>query len=82
MRIYEAQRQEEIYAVICNKCKKALKVEGEIIKEGIFEAEYRFGFFSRKDGEVHSFDLCEDCYDEITGAFKIPPEITEVNEVL
>ncbi|MCL2719231.1 MAG: hypothetical protein FWE14_10690 [Lachnospiraceae bacterium] len=82
MRIYEAQKQDEILTVICNKCKKAIKVEGNIIKEGLFEAEYRFGYFSNKDSEVHSFDLCEDCYDLITGDFLIPPEVTEVSEIL
>ena len=68
--------------VICNKCEKAIKVEGDIVKEGLFEAKYRFGYFSRKDGEIHNFDLCEDCYDQITADFLIPPEVTEVMEVL
>jgi len=81
MRIYDAQKQNKIITVICNKCKKALKVEDDIIKDGIFEAEYRFGYFSRKDGEIHSFDLCEDCYDQIATGFLIPPEVAEVTEV-
>jgi len=72
----------DTFTVICNKCKKAIKIEGDIVKEGLFEAEYRFGYFSRKDGEIHKFDLCEDCYDQITADFLIPPEITEVTEVL
>ena len=72
----------ENFAVVCNKCRKAMEVEGGIVKEGIFEAEYRFGFFSNKDGEVHSFDLCEDCYDQITADFLIPPDVKEVTEVL
>ena len=82
MRIFEENHQEEVYTVVCNKCKKTMQAEKDIIKEGIFEAEYRFGYFSRKDGEVHSFDLCEDCYDEITASFLISPEVKEVTEVL
>jgi ribosomal-protein-alanine N-acetyltransferase len=83
MRIYgEAQKQNEVQTVICNKCKKELKVENNIIKEGLYQADYKFGYFSQKDGEIHSFDLCEGCYDQITRDFLIPPGITEVNEVL
>jgi ribosomal-protein-alanine N-acetyltransferase len=82
MRIFEAGKAEEIVTVVCNKCKKAMKVEDNIVKEGLFEAAYQFGYFSKKDGEVHSFDLCEDCYDDIAGDFLIPPEVSEANEVL
>ncbi len=82
MRIYEDDKKEEIFTVICNKCKKEIKVENSIIKEGIFSAEHLFGYFSEKDGETHSFDLCEECYDKIVSEFKIPPEIVEVKELL
>lgn len=73
---------DEMVTVICNKCKKAMKVEDNIVKEGLFEVEYRFGYFSKKDSEVHSFDLCEDCYDSITKDFLIPPEVSETSEIL
>ena len=29
----------------------------------------------KKDGECHSFDLCEPCYDKMTAAFVLKPEI-------
>ena len=32
------------------------------------------GYFSGKDGESCSFDLCEECFDEITKGFLIPTE--------
>ncbi|MDR2889279.1 MAG: hypothetical protein LBV33_05505 [Lachnospiraceae bacterium] len=89
MRIYEndktgadSQPKEEIFTIICNKCKKVIKVENNIVKEGLFSAAYKFGYFSNKDGETHSFDLCEECYDKMIGDFKIPPEITEANELV
>lgn len=82
MRIYENNNEEQIFTVICNKCKKVIKVENNIIKEGIFGVNYPFDYFSRKDGEVHAFDLCEDCYDKMVGEFKIPPEITAAKELL
>lgn len=86
MRIYDDNgnrlRKEEIITVFCNKCKKEIRVENHIIKEGIFSARHLFGYFSGKDGESHSFDLCEECYDKMIGEFLIPPEITEVKELL
>ena len=35
------------------------------------------GYFSEKDGERHSFDLCESCYDDLLRTFRIPAEIEE-----
>ena len=57
-------RKEEngkLQQVICNGCGKELKIENEIVREGCFAADVRFGYFSRKDGLRHKFDLCEDC---------------------
>ena len=34
---------------ICNNCKKELRVERGILKEGIFEGTHTFGYFSNKD---------------------------------
>lgn len=89
MRIYENKQgkqklppEQEIFTIICNKCKKVIKVENNIIKEGLFSAAYKFGYFSGKDGETHSFDLCEECYDKMIGEFIIPPEVTAENELL
>ena len=38
--------------------------------------------FSGKDGEIHSFDLCESCYDLLVQEFKIPPEKKEQTTLL
>ena len=38
--------------------------------------------FSEKDGEVHHFDLCEECYDEVTGEFRVAVEVEEEIEML
>ena len=62
--------------------KWALSVKNGILEEECIRAETPFGFFSRKDGQIHRFDLCEDCYDRLTKAFRIPIEIEERTEVL
>ncbi len=71
----EVKEQKELKKMVCNCCGKELIVKGGIVREGVFSAEYSWGYFSEKDGETHSFDLCEECYDKWIGGFKIPVEI-------
>ncbi len=82
MRIYQDNDKRELAAVVCNKCKKNLKVKNGVIMEGCFNGNIRFGYFSNKDGDVHSFDLCEECYDKMIDGFAIPVEEEEVKELL
>lgn len=67
--------------VICNQCGKKLKSNGRFLTEGCFSADYTFGYFSRKDGMRHRFDLCEVCYDRMTAQFVIPVEEDEETEL-
>lgn len=39
------------------------------------------GIFQKKDATLHSFVICEGCYDEMVKKFAIPPEITDVTEL-
>lgn len=74
--------QKILTAVICNGCGRKLKVEGGVLREGCFEGKQSFGYFSSRDGESHSFDLCEDCYDRLVRQFCIPVEKEESTELL
>ena len=64
-------------SVICNRCGRKLAVRNGIVREGVFSSDHAWDFFSEKDGEVHHFDLCEECYDEVTGEFRIAVEVEE-----
>lgn len=68
--------------VICNQCGKKIVVERGIEKEGVFSVDYLFGYFSEKDGERHSLDLCESCYDNWIRSFKVPVSIKAETELL
>lgn len=81
MRKFENTNQIQPAKVFCNRCGRALKLEQGMIKEGCFHAETVFGYFSRRDGVRHSFDLCEDCYDALVAEFVIPVEETEEKEL-
>lgn len=82
MRKYLDEKNDELISVFCNNCGKELLVENGILKEGCFEVDNVFGYFSKKDGQIHSFDLCEDCYDKMITGFKIPVEEREARELL
>lgn len=72
----------ELIEVSCNQCGKMLRVEGGVLKEGAFSTEVSFGYFSKKDGQKHEIDLCEDCYDKWIKEFKIPVRVWEQTEFL
>lgn len=71
----------ETKEVICNVCGRKLKMENGILKEDAFEAKKQWGFFSEKDATMHSFVICEHCYDQMVASFAIPPTIIEVTEL-
>ena len=69
MRQYKEEKTNVIDKIICNKCGKEIK------QEDVLSVEKRWGYFSEKDNEVHHFDLCEQCYDEMVASFQIPINI-------
>lgn len=82
MRIYLDEQQTQLAVVICNACKKELKVENGIVQEGCFRGDTIFGYFSKKDSMRHRFDLCEACYDKMIAAYQIPVTEEEATELL
>ena len=68
--------------MICNACGKKLAVRQGIVLEGAISIDHTWDYFSEKDGQVDHFDLCEECYDQLTATFKIPVETEEQTEYL
>ena len=65
----------------CNYCGKEYRFSGEVLKHDLLHVKKQWGYFSNKDGILHSFVICEKCYDKMIDSFVIPPEITEVHEL-
>lgn len=82
MRKYDMTSEPRLEQVFCNQCGRKLKVENGLLKEGCFSPGAVFGYFSKRDGKIHHFDLCEDCYDRMIEQFSIPVEETETIELL
>jgi len=73
MRQYRTEKKErnELDKIICNKCGKEIEVIRGVAREDFLEVKKRWGYFSNKDNREDTFDLCEDCYDELVASFKI-----------
>lgn len=82
MRIYSDDSKNELQKIVCNACGRSIPVENGIVKEGLCSCQEKFGYFSNKDGQIHRFDLCEACYDEMIRKFNVPVEIEESNEMV
>lgn len=61
----------EIEKLVCNKCGREIPVVKGVPQEDVLHVEKRWGYFSDKDNQVDSFDLCEHCYDEFVKGFQI-----------
>ena len=72
----------QLERMICNACGKKLAVRQGIVLEGAISIDHTWDYFSEKDGQVDHFDLCEECYDQLTATFKIPVETEEQTEYL
>ena len=82
MRQYLEENNKILKKIVCNQCGRELKLENDIVQEGVFRGEAHWGYFSEKDGESHSFDLCEQCYDRLVSGFEIPVGRKEQTELL
>ena len=70
MRKYKNQDENQVLEIYCNCCGKKLKTEKDLVQEGVFPVHMQWGYFSGKDGECHSFDVCEKCYDRWVASFR------------
>ena len=70
------------YSIFCNMCGKEIKMKDGWAEEGVLSVEKAWDYFSQKDGELHSFELCGNCYDQIAARFKIPVTVKRQTELL
>ena len=69
--------------IYCNNCGGRNCTEEQKMKASFLTISKEWGYFSnRKDGTVHSMDICEACYDLLVESFAIPPVTEEITEYL
>lgn len=82
MREYKKEETKALERIICNGCGKIIAVKHGMPLEGVLQVRQVWEYMSNKDGEVDSFDLCEECYDRMTEQFRIPLSRTEAVELV
>jgi hypothetical protein len=81
MRFYKDKEKRVLEKVLCNCCGRTLAMNRKQVAEGVLHVCKDWGFFSEKDMVRHEFDMCEKCYDKMTGEFQIPVTEREILEV-
>lgn len=66
----------------CNVCGRTLNIQNGLVIDEFISLELKWGYFSNKDGQIHKFDICQSCYDEMVSKFKIPLDVEENTELL
>lgn len=63
----------EISNIFCNMCGVELKKDSFGYFSPYFDVDYRWSYPSKFDNSIHSFTLCENCYENFIKTFKLPP---------
>jgi hypothetical protein len=76
MRVFamRSTMEEKLDKVICNCCGKEIAKDSYGYIQDYVHIEKEWGYFSNKDGEKHSLDLCEACYDKLLEQCRVLPE--------
>ena len=67
---------------VCNQCGKHFLYKNDILQEDVLVVHKEWGYFSEKDLQIHSFALCEQCYDRFIHSFAVPVEVEEKTMVM
>jgi len=69
----------EIADVNCNLCARDINKNMTGYFEDHISLVKHWGYHSPFDGEVHSIDLCVDCYQGLVSQFEIEPQVEYYN---
>ncbi len=74
MKIYRDKiiTTQTLHQVQCNCCGKILKTDAHNNIEDFLSVSKRWGYNSEFDNQIHSFDLCQQCYKKIIKNFNLP----------
>lgn len=67
--------------IYCNRCGRIICAEEVKDKTSFLSIQKEWGYFSdKKDGMIHSMDICESCYEVMVETFVIPPDEKKMTE--
>ncbi len=65
----------DIENIFCNMCGLEIAKDKFGNYSSYFDSTFRWNYPSKFDNEVHTFQLCEKCYEKLISEFKLPPDI-------
>lgn len=69
-----------IHEIYCNQCGQVILSNNEHVD--YLKVSKSWGYFSNKDLQIHTFYICESCYDNLIKNFVIPINIKNNNEAI
>ncbi|MDR1914246.1 MAG: hypothetical protein LBQ68_07190 [Clostridiales bacterium] len=69
-------QSQEVEQIVCNMCGCVIQKETFGYLDTFVSVNKTWNYGTGWDGETHSFDLCEGCYDKLIAGFKIAPKPT------
>ncbi|NMA83004.1 MAG: hypothetical protein GX962_03960 [Epulopiscium sp.] len=66
-------QKEEVASIHCNGCGTPIPRDKHGNFEETLHIEKEWGYLSKRDGEIHSIDLCQNCYEKWINTFAISP---------
>lgn len=67
--------EKKIDKVYCNACGREIKMNKYGYFDDYLTVEKRWSYGSRFDNQVHSFDLCQDCYNILIESLQVKPDV-------
>ena len=67
---------------VCHACGRELIEKDGILQEDALFVRKDWGYFSKKDLQIHEFVICEECYDKWVKGFVKPVEVSDKIEAL
>lgn len=80
MKKYDDIIKKEVF--VCNCCGGKIAVADEIDKVDFLDVRKTWGYFSKWDGCIHQFHLCEKCYERMIQNWCYPPDEEEETELI
>ncbi len=77
MKIFEKKivTKKQVKYILCNKCGKKINFKHKFKRQDYLDVKKNWGYHSDYDGQVHSFQICRECYKELINSFEIKPKI-------
>ena len=80
MKKYDEIIKKEVF--VCNCCGEQIAAVDESDRAAFLDVRKAWGYFSKWDGCIHHFHICEKCYEKMIQSWLYPPDVAEQTELM